>query len=105
MTYSHFLEISLIIKQFEFVATDTIANDGVVVAARLALQKFANRYDYTLMEAIEPTAEDNVNFAAWTDALFFEKFFVDVAYEYSNLSPSGFTFEDLSGDSVLLKMS
>jgi hypothetical protein len=106
MTYSHFLETSLIIKQFEFVATDTIANGGVVdSAAELALQKFANRYDYTLMEAIAPQAEDNVSFDEWVKALYIEKYFAYFAYEESNLSPSGFTFEDLSGDSVRLSMS
>jgi len=105
MGYSHFLETILIIKQFENIATDTIANGGVVDAADLAAQKYANRYDYTLMEAIDPSAEDNVDFAAWAEALYLEKYFDYHVYEDSNLSRRGFTFEDLDDEDVNFEMS
>jgi len=57
------------VKQFEYVASDPIANNGIVDASNLATQVFAENYDYALMEAVDPSADDNVDFVMWVTSI------------------------------------
>lgn len=101
--YSQFIDAMTVLKQFEFVATDTIANSGVVDPTKFYLAEFADRYDYDLMELVDPTADGNVDFSAWCNAIAQLIAFEEIAkanYFYYN-----FSLEDLEEDGVTLTMS
>jgi len=69
LDWGMFEDAMIIVKQFEYVASDTIANSGIVDASLLATQVFAENYDYALMEAVNPSAEDNVDFEMWLTSI------------------------------------
>lgn len=69
LDWGMFEDAMIIVKQFEYVASDTIANSGIVDASLLATQVFAENYDYALMEAVNPSAEDNVDFEMWVTSI------------------------------------
>lgn len=69
LDYEEFEQAMIYVKQFEYVASDTIANNGIVDASNLATQVFAENYDYALMEAVDPSADDNVDFLMWVTSI------------------------------------
>jgi len=101
--YSQFIDAMTVLKQFEFVATDTIANSGVVDPTKFYLAEYADRYDYDLMELVDPTEEGNVDFSAWCNAIAQLIAFEEIAYD--NYLYYNFSLEDLEEDGVTLTMS